>query len=88
MKTKTLVILILVALAAILVLQNAGLTPLRLFFWNVYAPLFVLVLAIFFLGALVGFLMAKRDRKKEPKPAPDKTAPAVFPAPPAIKPHP
>jgi uncharacterized integral membrane protein len=41
---------------------------LRLFFWNVYAPLFVLVLTVFFLGAIVGFLMAKRGRKKEPKP--------------------
>jgi uncharacterized integral membrane protein len=88
MKTKTLVILILVALVAVLLLQNAGLTPLRIFFWNVYAPLFVLVLTVFFLGALVGFLLAMRGRKKEPKAVFDKTAPPVSSVQPPLKPQP
>ena len=67
MKTKTVIILFLVALVAILLLQNSGLTQLRLFFWNVYAPLFVLILVIFFLGAIVGYLAVHRDRKKDLK---------------------
>jgi uncharacterized integral membrane protein len=83
MKTKTVVILVLVALVAVLLLQNAGLTQLRLLFWNVYAPLFVLILAVFFLGGIVGLLMTKRDRKKEPKPALEKLPPPASPPPPA-----
>jgi len=90
MKTKTFVILILVALAAVLLLQNAGLTQLRIFLWNLYAPLFVLLLAVFCLGLLVGLLAVRRDRKKVPAPlpAPEKPAAPVSPTPPAAKTHP
>jgi len=87
MKTKTVVILILVALALILLLQNAGQTPLRLFFWPIYAPLFILILVIFFLGVVVGVLLEKRDRKKEPKIGEEKAHPGA-PAVPPAKPHP
>jgi uncharacterized integral membrane protein len=88
MKTKTVVILVLVALVAILLLQNAELIPLRLFFWNVYAPLFVLILVVFLLGALVGHLTAHRDRKKDQKTGDEKPAPPVLPPPTAAHPHP
>jgi uncharacterized integral membrane protein len=93
MKTKTLVILILVALVGVLLLQNAGLTQLQIFFWYVYAPLFVLLLVVFCLGLLVGLLAHRRDRKKEPKTAADKaavdkSAAPVFPPPPVAKTHP
>jgi uncharacterized integral membrane protein len=88
MKTKTVVILVLVALVAILLLQNSGLTPLRLFFWNIYAPLFILVLVIFLLGALVGHLTAHRDRKKETKTGEEKPPHPAAPEAPPAKPHP
>ena len=87
MKTKTVVILILVALVAVLLLQNSGLTELRLLFWNVYAPLFILILVVFFLGGIVGYLTVHRDRKKDSKKGDEKPAPPVLPPPSPAKPH-
>jgi uncharacterized integral membrane protein len=87
MKTKTVVILILLGLVAILLLQNSGLTQLRLFFWNVYAPLFVLLLVFFFVGGVVGYLAAHRDRKKDQKKDDEKLGPPVLPPPSPAKPH-
>ena len=87
MKTKTVVILVLMALVAVLLLQNAELIPLRLFFWNIYAPLFVLILVVFLLGGLVGHLTAHRDRKRGEKKVDEKPAPPVLPPPSAAHPH-
>jgi uncharacterized integral membrane protein len=87
MKTKTVIILILVALVGVLLLQNSGLTQLRLLFWNIYAPLFILILVIFFLGAIVGYLAVHRGRKKDQKKGDEKPAPPVLPPPSPAKPH-
>jgi uncharacterized integral membrane protein len=86
MKTKTVVILIVIALFAIFLLQNSGMTPLRLYFWNIYAPLFILVAIVFAIGFLAGFLARRPERKKEGKALPEKSGPAGSAAPP--KPHP
>jgi uncharacterized integral membrane protein len=88
MKTKTVVIFVLIALVGVLLLQNARLTELNIFFWPVYAPLFILLLAVFFLGAVVGSLAVRRDRKKDSKKGDEKPAPPVLPPPSPAKPHP
>ena len=65
MKSRTIWILVLVALFAVLLIQNAGKTPMRFYFWSVEAPLFILVFFIFLIGFFVGFLAAKSGRKKD-----------------------
>lgn len=70
MKTKTVVILVLVVIVAILLIQNSGLVKFRLLFWNTYMPVFFLVLGVFAVGVVIGYLAAKVDRRKAPKPAP------------------
>jgi len=65
MKTRTIWILVLVALFAILLVQNAMKTRMIFYFWNIDAPLFILVFFIFLIGFLVGFLAAKSGQKKD-----------------------
>lgn len=79
MKTRTIVILVLVVLAAILIIQNSGPARLWLFFWPISSSLFILVILIFCMGFGAGYLSGRRGRK----------APAVKsvpPAPPAMPP--
>jgi len=65
MKTKTVLILVLIALFVILLIQNSGSADLRFYFWNISGPLFILVFLVFCLGFLAGFLTAKTGRKKD-----------------------
>jgi len=67
MKNKTVWILVLVVLFAILLIQNSKLTELRFYFWPMYAPLFILIFFIFLIGFLVGFLAAKSGHRKDKK---------------------
>ncbi len=67
MRTKTVLILVLIALFLILLIQNAGMAKLNFYLWNVYAPQFILVFLVFCLGFLAGFLSAKTGRKKNHK---------------------
>jgi hypothetical protein len=83
MKPRTIVILVLIVLAAVLVIQNSQLSPLRFFFWGIYAPQFILVVFVFGLGLGAGYLLGRRDRKASPpRPAPP-SPPAMPPAQPA-----
>lgn len=78
MKTKTVLILVLIALFMILLIQNSGPADLRFYFWNISGPQFILVFLVFCLGFLAGFLIAKSAKSK------DKMAPsqASIPGPP------
>lgn len=67
MKMKTFVIFVLVALFVILFVQNSQLASLKFYFWNIYAPQFVLVFFVFLIGLLVGFLAARIEKKKDKK---------------------
>lgn len=67
MKGKTILILVLVGLLAILLIQNSGLAQVRLYFWSLYMPLFLLVLGVFILGLVVGFLLARVEQGKKRK---------------------
>ncbi len=69
MKVKTVLIIILIVIVAVLVLQNSMVIPFRLLFWHTYMPVFFLVLGVFAVGVIIGYLAAKVDRRKAPKPA-------------------
>lgn len=64
MKPKTIVIIVLVVLAAIIIIQNSVTASFRILFWATTAPLIFLILGVFAVGVLVGYLAAKADRKK------------------------
>ena len=76
MKARTVVLLVLAALAAVVIIQNSQLGIIRLAFWNIYAPQFILVLIVLTLGFAAGYLAGRRGRKKSerahaaPPPAP------------------
>ena len=80
MKAKTVVILILVVIVAIMLIQNSGLVEFRLLLWRTYMPVFFLVLGVFAVGVVIGYLAAKVDRRKAPKPAPAPAEREVKPA--------
>jgi uncharacterized integral membrane protein len=67
MNKKLIAFLVLVVLALILIIQNTQRVSLNFFFWSLVLPLVVLVLTIFALGFVIGFLVAKikgpRDEK-------------------------
>jgi uncharacterized integral membrane protein len=67
MKSKTILILVLVTLLAILLFQNSGSSSLRLYLWNIDAPMFVLVFFSFLLGFALGFLVPKLEKKRDKK---------------------
>ena len=68
MKPKTIVLLVLVILAVVIIIQNSMTIPFRLLFWSATGPLIFLVMGVFVVGVVVGYLAAKKDRGKEPKP--------------------
>jgi uncharacterized integral membrane protein len=76
MKPKTVISLVLVALVAVLVLQNSMLVPFRMLLWPVYMPVFLLVLGVFAIGLVVGYLAGRTGRRREGKPIPSGTPPA------------
>lgn len=64
MKKKLIVILVLVGLLLILIIQNIQNISLNIFFWNIMMPQVILVLILFALGFVIGFLVAKMKRSK------------------------
>jgi uncharacterized integral membrane protein len=59
MKNKLIVILVLIGLLLILIIQNTQNVSLNIFFWNMMMPQIILVLILFALGFVIGFLAAK-----------------------------
>jgi uncharacterized integral membrane protein len=68
MKARTIVLLILVVLAAVIIIQNSRMDTIRLLFWAVYGPKFILVVLVFFIGFAAGLLFGRRGRRKTVKP--------------------
>ncbi|MBP1750000.1 MAG: hypothetical protein H6Q52_2539 [Deltaproteobacteria bacterium] len=64
MKKKLIVILVLVGLLLILIIQNIQNISLNIFFWNIMMPQVILVLILFALGFVIGFLAAKMKGSK------------------------
>ncbi|MBP1748665.1 MAG: hypothetical protein H6Q52_1204 [Deltaproteobacteria bacterium] len=65
MNKKLIVILVLVGLLLILIIQNVQNISLNIFFWNIMMPQVILVLILFALGFVIGFLAAKMKRSKQ-----------------------
>jgi uncharacterized integral membrane protein len=59
MKPKTIVILVLVALFAIILIQNTQVVTLRLLFWKVDMSQIILVPLTMVIGFILGYLVAK-----------------------------
>ena len=59
MKTKTIVILILVLLAVVLVIQNSTMIELRIFFWRIIMSRIIFMVGLLAMGFALGFLVAK-----------------------------
>lgn len=68
MKAKQIIIVVLVVIGAILIIQNSMVIPFRILFWSTTAPIFFLALSIFAVGLIIGYLVARLDRKKKSKP--------------------
>ncbi len=64
MKKKLIVISVLVGLLLILIIQNTQNVSLNIFFWNIMMPQIILVLILFALGFVIGFLAAKMKGSK------------------------
>ena len=59
MKPKTIVILVLVALFAIILIQNTQVVTLRLLFWKIGMSQIILVPLTMLIGFILGYLVAK-----------------------------
>ena len=59
MKTKNIVILVLVILFFIILVQNTSVVTLRLFFWQIGASQIILIPIVMAIGFIIGFVVAK-----------------------------
>ncbi|HAH59039.1 MAG: LapA family protein [Lentimicrobium sp.] len=57
MKSSLIISLIGMVLVVILAVQNSAVASLRLFFWNIEMSLSLMLLIIFLLGALSGYIL-------------------------------
>lgn len=88
MKAKQILMAVLAVIVVVLIIQNSTLVPFRILFWDTYMPVFFLVLGVFAVGLLIGYLAAKVDRKKKPKPSAPPENKAEAPAPSGPPPNP
>lgn len=59
MKTKTIIILVLIALFVIILIQNTQVVTLRLFFWKLGMSQIILIPLIMAIGFVVGLIVSK-----------------------------
>ncbi len=59
MKTKTIIIVVLIALFVIILIQNTQVVTLRLFFWKLGMSQIILIPLIMAIGFVVGFIVSK-----------------------------
>ena len=63
MKAKTIIILILIALFAIILIQNTQVVIVQLFFWKLSMSRIILISLSMLIGLFVGFLIGKKGKK-------------------------
>ena len=68
MNKRLIIILVLVGLALILIFQNTQSVYLHISFWKLVQPMVVLVVTLFALGFVIGFLAAKMKGPRAEKP--------------------
>ena len=64
MKTKTIIILILIALFVIVLIQNTQVLTVQFFFWKISMSRIILICLLMLVGFIIGFLVAKVGRKR------------------------
>lgn len=67
MKLKFILGLVLVALIAVILYQNKQVVIYRVFFWQISVSQIILVPLILLVGFVLGFLVAKITKKRQPK---------------------
>ncbi|MFQ6108787.1 MAG: LapA family protein [Candidatus Aminicenantales bacterium] len=63
MKAKTIIILILIILFAIILLQNTQVVTLQLFFWKLTMSRIIVILLFTLIGFVIGFLVGRKSKK-------------------------
>lgn len=64
MKAKTIIILILIILFAIILIQNTQIVTVQLFFWKLSMSRIILISLLMLVGFIIGFLVAKVGKKR------------------------
>jgi uncharacterized integral membrane protein len=65
MKTKTVFLLVLAALLVILLIQNSGSVPFRIYFWKIEMSTVILAPLVFLLGFAAGYWRAHFGRRRD-----------------------
>ena len=63
MKSKFVIIIVLILLALIIAFQNKGIVTFHLFFWTISMSRILVIIGFLFIGFLVGLLTAYRSKK-------------------------
>jgi len=64
-RAKLITIAVIAVLVLIVILQNAESAPLKILFFTISMPMFILVLIVFGLGALLGLVLSLGRGKKD-----------------------
>ncbi|MCG6913793.1 lipopolysaccharide assembly protein LapA domain-containing protein [bacterium BMS3Abin03] len=64
-KTKLVIIIILLIFTVVIVLQNTNPVKFKLLFWDFQASLIILLLLVFLIGVIIGFIIPKLFKKKK-----------------------
>ena len=64
MKAKMWIILVIIILLLIVLVQNTGIVTLRLLFWGVAIPQFLLLVFALIIGFIIGYLTCLLSKKK------------------------
>lgn len=67
MKTKTIIILVLLALAVVFIIQNSAMVKIQFFFWSISMNRIIMIAGLLLVGCVIGYLLAvsKKARKAE-----------------------
>ena len=60
MKTKHIIILVLLLLAVIFVIQNSAMVTIKLFFWSISMNQIIMICGLMLIGFLIGFLVTRK----------------------------
>lgn len=63
MKAKTIIIMVLIVLFAIILIQNTQVVTIQLFFWKLSMSRIILVSFFALIGFAIGFLLSKTRKK-------------------------
>lgn len=64
-KTKLVIISVLLILTVVIVLQNTSPVNFKLLFWDFQASLIILLLLVFLIGMIIGFIIPKLFKKRK-----------------------